>query len=120
MKYEDFIFDPDAHIKNTKIINFEMTHAQCCGQPRTHSNKYFQTLTKEEVWKMPEKDKKKSIGAYLRSPRKDIFVEKKLAFSILLRWTKMSNYEIFGLLYSDIIDKIWCWQKGLYTQICCW
>ena len=54
---------------------------------------------------MPEKDKKKSIGAYLRSPRKDIFVEKKLAFSILLRLTKMSNYEIFDLLYSDIIEK---------------
>ena len=34
LKYRDFISDPNAHIKNTQIINFEMIHAQCCGQPR--------------------------------------------------------------------------------------
>ena len=33
---------------------------------------------------MPEKDKKKSIGACLRSPRKDIFVDKEIAFSHFL------------------------------------
>ena len=61
-----------------------MIHVQCHGQPRTHSDKYFQTVTQEDVRKMSEKNKKKSIGASLRSPRKDIFVEKKLAFSHFL------------------------------------
>ena len=27
MKYKDFISDPDAHVKNTQIINFQMIHA---------------------------------------------------------------------------------------------
>ena len=45
LKYKYFISDPDAHIKNKQPINFEMIHAQCCGQPHTHSGKYFQTVT---------------------------------------------------------------------------
>ena len=51
-----------------------MVHAQCCGYPRTHSDKYFQTVNQEDLKKMPEKDKKKLSGACLRSPRKEIFV----------------------------------------------
>ena len=51
-----------------------MIHAQCCGYPRTHSDKYFQTVNQEDLKKMPEKDKKKLSGACLRSPRKEIFV----------------------------------------------
>lgn len=58
MKYKDFISDPDAHIRNKQVINFDMTHAQCRGTPRTHSDKYYQTLTERDMKKMPEKDKK--------------------------------------------------------------
>ena len=76
LKYKDFISDPNAHIKNTQVINFEMIHAQCRGEPRTHYNKYFQTVTQEDVKKMHEKDKKKSVGACLRSPRNDILLRK--------------------------------------------
>ena len=61
-----------------------MIHAQCCGQPPTHYNNYFQTVTQEDLKKMPEKDKKKLSGACLRSPRKEIFVEEKLVFSHFL------------------------------------
>ena len=64
-----------------------MVHAQSCLQSRTHFDKYFRTVTQVDIEKKkkkketPEKDKKKSIGACLRSPRKDNIVEKKLAFS---------------------------------------
>ena len=33
---------------------------------------------------MPQKNKKKAVATYIRSDRKDIFVEKKLAFSHFL------------------------------------
>ena len=56
---KDFISDPDVHIKNVQIITSEMIHAQCCGQPRTHSDKSFETLTQRDVRKMQDKDKKK-------------------------------------------------------------
>ena len=41
MKYKDFISDPDSHIENTQIINFEMIDAQWHGQPHTYSDKYY-------------------------------------------------------------------------------
>lgn len=49
MKYKDFISDPDAHVKNTQIINFQMIHAQCRGTSRTHSDKFCQTITEKDV-----------------------------------------------------------------------
>ena len=83
-KYKEFISDPDTDVKNTKVVNFDMIHAQCRGTPRTHSDNFYQTLREKDVKKMPQKDKKKVIAACIRSDRKDIFVETKLAFSNFL------------------------------------
>ena len=80
MKYKDFISDLDLHIKNTQIINFEMIDAQCRGQPHTHSDKYYRLYLKN----MLEKCLKKAVGTCLRSTKKDVFVEKKLASSHFL------------------------------------
>ena len=44
MKYKDFLDDPDSYIKNAQIINFDMIHAQCHGQPRENSDKHYQTV----------------------------------------------------------------------------
>ena len=61
LKYKDFISDPNAHIKNTQIINFEMIHAQCCGQPLKHSDEYFQTVTQEDVKKCLKRIRKSQL-----------------------------------------------------------
>ena len=84
LKYKEFISDPDAAVKNTKVINFDMIHAQCWGTPRTHSDNFYQTVREKDVKKMLQKDKKKAVAACIRSDRKDIFVEKKLAFTHFL------------------------------------
>ena len=42
-----------------QIINFEIIHAQCRGQPRASSDKYFQTVTQEDVKKCLKRIKKK-------------------------------------------------------------
>ena len=57
LKYNEFISEPDATIKNTKIINFEMIHAQCRGMSRTHSDEFYQTVKEKNIAKMPQKDK---------------------------------------------------------------
>ena len=59
LKYEEFISDPDAAIKNTKIMNFEMIHTQCRVTPRTHSDEFYQTVREKNVTKMPQKTRKK-------------------------------------------------------------
>ena len=55
MKYKEFISDPDTAVKNTKVINFDMMHAQCRGTPRTHSDNFYQTVREKDVKKMPQK-----------------------------------------------------------------
>ena len=61
-----------------------MIHGQCRGTPRTHSDKFYQTVREKNVSNMSQKDRKKTVAACLRSERKDVFVEKKLAFSHFL------------------------------------
>ena len=85
VKCKEFISDPDVTIRNIKIKNFEMIHAQCKGTPRTYSNEFFQTVRQKNVAKMPQKDRKKTVSACLSSERKDVFVEKTLAFSHFFR-----------------------------------
>ena len=60
LKYKELISDPDATVKNTKIITFEMIHAQCRGTPRTHSDQFYQTMREMNVAKMSQKDRKKN------------------------------------------------------------
>ena len=81
LKWKEFISDPDVAIRNTKIKNFEMIHAQCRGTHRTHSNEFCQTVRQKNVAKMPQKDRKKTVSVCLSSERKDVFVEKTLVFS---------------------------------------
>ena len=59
LKYKELISDSDATVKNTKIITFEMIHAQCRGTPRTHSDQFYQTIREMNVAKMSQKDRKK-------------------------------------------------------------
>ena len=81
MKYKNFLDDTDTYIKNAQIINFDMIHSQYRGQQRKNSDKHYQTVWAKDVKKTSQKKKKKVVGACLRSPRKDIFVEKSVAFS---------------------------------------
>ena len=60
LKWKKFISDPDASIKNIKVINFEMIHAQCRVTPCTHSNQLYQTVREKIVAKMPKQDRKKN------------------------------------------------------------
>ena len=52
LKYEEFISDPDAAIKNTEIINIEMIQAQCRVTPYTHSDEFFQAVREKNVTEM--------------------------------------------------------------------
>ena len=82
LKWKKFISDPDASIKNIKVINFEMIHAQGRVTPCTHSNQLYQTVREKIVAKMSKQDRKKTLAACLRSERKDVFVEKNQLFLI--------------------------------------
>ena len=61
MKYKYFISDPDAHAKNTQIIDFEMIHAQCRSTPGTHSDKFYQTVREKVIKKKCRKKIRKKL-----------------------------------------------------------
>ena len=61
MKYKEFISDPDAAVKNTKVINFDMIYTQCGGTPRTHSDNFYQTVREKDVKKCRKKIRKKPL-----------------------------------------------------------
>ena len=63
------------------MINFDMIHARCGRSPQQYSNRHCQTVHTSDVRRMSQKERKKAVGACLRSERKDIFADKKLTLS---------------------------------------
>ena len=76
-KFEEFSKDPDNYLKNKKVINFDMIHAQCRGDKREYSDKLYQTIVIDGVKKMPRR-KKGALGACFHSDKKDLYVENKI------------------------------------------
>ena len=60
LKYKEFLSEPDAAIKYTKLINFEMIPTQCRGMPSTLSDQFYQTVREKNVAKISQKDRKNS------------------------------------------------------------
>ena len=81
IKYERFSEDPDRYLKIAEVANFNITYNHCRGTSIQNSNKHYQTVCISDVKKMPQKERKKAVDACLRSERKGVHVEKKLAFS---------------------------------------
>ena len=72
--------DTDGHIKETKIVNFDIIHRMCRGEEVPKSLlKECQTLTDEAVSKYLESDQNKILSSAFRTDREDICFEKKKA-----------------------------------------
>ena len=84
LKYESFISGPDKYFEKAEVTNFEMIHNRCRANPRTVSDKNYQTVASFDVKRMPQKERKRAICASLRTERKYFFVEKKLSLSHFL------------------------------------
>ena len=77
LNYEQFSEDPGGYLKKAELVNFDVIHNQHRGTPT-------QNFCTSDVKKMPQKERKKAVGACLRSERKDLHVEKKVTFSHFL------------------------------------
>ena len=87
LKYKRFMSDPDKYLEKAEVINFDMIHARCSQSTQQYSNRYYQTIHTSEVRKMSQMERKKAVGACLRSEWKDIFVDKNLTRSHFLENT---------------------------------
>ena len=92
LKYKEFISNTDAAIENTKIVNFEMIHAQCRGTPCTHSHQFYQTVRETIIAQLPQKDRKKNCCGLFEIRKKGRFRWKKnISFFSFFSWAKL-NY----------------------------
>ena len=80
LKYRKYSSNSNNYVANANIINFDIIHSMCRGDDRKHSDNYFKTVEYSQLKNMPEKDKDIAVSSCLSTKRKDVFVDKKLAF----------------------------------------
>ena len=81
IKYEKEMKDPDHFIKNERIINFDIIHHECRGQPLENSYRYYQTLKENELRKYQEQPKENLLSAAFRNQdntKQGIYFEKNI------------------------------------------
>ena len=59
LKYEEMMRNPDKYFSNVKVVNFDIIHHQCRGDPLGKSfNEHFAMKTIKDFTKYPKVDKK--------------------------------------------------------------
>lgn len=77
--------DPTKYFENKKVVNFDIVHYECCGDPLIGSDKNYKTISYNDVKEYPKLEKKESLGDVFRNVnRKDVWVEK----NVVLNYSK--------------------------------
>lgn len=64
LKYKDFIRNPDAQFKNAEIVNFDIIHHECRGDPLENSVKPMRPYPKRNL-KVTHNEKKVIVFSFL-------------------------------------------------------
>ena len=78
LKCEEFLKDTDCHFKTVQVVNFDIIHHECRGDPLQGSYKEYQTINKKDMDNYSSNSKKKIVNSAIRSDRKDVFIDKKI------------------------------------------
>ena len=79
LKYEETIKNTDKYFQNVRVINFDMIHHLCRGDPLEKDMNEYLTVENNDLKKYPKNDKKKVVGSDLRNQGKTnqpIFIKK--------------------------------------------
>lgn len=70
--------DPTKYFPRRAVVNFDIIHHECRGDPLMRSYKEHQTATNEDFEKFPEHDKKKKrLGRVFRNNKEnDLWVKR--------------------------------------------
>ena len=75
--YQDMSKDPTKHFEIKKVINFNIIHRECHGDPLNGSYRNYKTIYDADFKEYPKLEKKYVLGGVFRNVnRKDIWVEK--------------------------------------------
>ena len=62
------------------VVNFNLIHSQRQNQKQINSDRFYKTVRDSTLWGMATDERQKSVAACFRNHRKDLFIDKKIAF----------------------------------------
>ena len=118
-KYEKINGDKGEYFENAKIVNFDIIHNECRGDPLQSNLKYYQTIKQEDLKNVKKNDEEEFIAAAIKCQRNDVniardvinehfkvttdFVQKnKILFSSMHGKKKKKKYDLAIALYSHL------------------
>ena len=75
-KYEKINKNKKEYFCEVKIVNFDIIHNECRGDPLQNSVKYYETIYKENLQRAKEEDREEFISEAIKSRREDLYIEK--------------------------------------------
>ena len=76
LKYKHMSDNPDSYFEKKKVINFEIIHHQCKGDPLTKTEKEHKTVC--DFKNYPKDEKNKVLSSIFRNKRDDLWVKRDL------------------------------------------
>lgn len=74
--YSDTSKNPTKYFDQKKVVNFNIIHHECRGDPLEGSYNNYQTVKESDLKNYPKNEKEEAIGGLIRYfDRKDLFVE---------------------------------------------
>ena len=81
LKYIEFIENPAEDFRTVKVINVDIIHKECKGQPITDDlKKKYNTIDFNDFVKYDIESKDKAVGSAILCKRKDVLVSRDLVF----------------------------------------
>ena len=75
--YQDMSKEPTEYFKNEKLVNFDIMHHECRGDPLNGSYKDYQTVKFNHLSEYPTVKKKNAMSGPIRNfKQNDLLVEK--------------------------------------------
>lgn len=78
LKYKKMSDDPDFYFKNKEVINFDLIHHRCQGDPLKKNERDHKTVTSDDFKDYPRADEKRVLPFVFRNKRDDLWVKRDL------------------------------------------
>ena len=73
-KYKKITENKEEYFIEANVMNFDIIHHRCRGDPLKNSVKYYETIYQENLRRAKEEDINEFIGEAIKSKRKDLYV----------------------------------------------
>ena len=74
-KYQKINEDKKKYFSEAKVVNFDIIHNECHGDPLQNTVKYYETIHKENLQWAKEEDREEFISESIRSKREDLYIK---------------------------------------------